>query len=131
MEKFFQIIKTKFFFKLLFGLLQLNFFYINNQNIEYNIIYFKEENFLYLSFASYSNGDMIFSSTAKLENEKRIFYGFKKNGRPFFQNETSYFYSINSINWKQKYLSDSLVIKLSDGNEKEYLLSTGNKESFC
>ena len=107
MEKFFQMIKTKFFLTLLFGLFQLHFSFINNQNIEYNIIYFKEEDFLYLSFANYSNGDMIFSSTAKSQNEKRIFYGFKKNGRPFFQNETSYFYSMNSTkesNWEYKNL---------------------------
>jgi hypothetical protein len=134
MEKFFQMIKTKFFFKLLFGLLQLHFSFINNRNIEYNVIYFKEEDFLFLSFANYSNGDMIFSSTAKPENEKRIFYGFKKNGRPFFQNETSYFYSMNSTklkDWEKKFESDSLVIKLSDRSEKEYLLSIGKKESFC
>ena len=134
MEKFFQMIKTKFFLTLLFGLFQLHFSFINNQNIEYNIIYFKEEDFLYLSFANYSNGDMIFSSTAKSQNEKRIFYGFKKNGRPFFQNETSYFYSMNSTklkDWEKKFESDSIVIKLSDGSEKEYLLSTGNKESYA
>ena len=128
------MIKTKFFLTLLFGLLQLHFSFINNRNIEYNIIYFKEEDFFYLSFAKFSNGDMIFSSTAKPENEKRIFYGFKKNGRPFFENETSYFYSMNStklIDWEKKNVSDSLVIKLSNGNEKEYLLSIGQKGSFC
>ena len=140
MEKLFQIIITKLSFKLLFGLFQLHFLYIYIQCIEYNksiinnIINFNEEDFRYLSFANYSNGDMIFSSTANHQTEKRIFYGFKKNGRPFFQNETSYFYSMNSakkIRSEQKFESDSLVIKLSNENEKEYLLSTGNKESFC
>ena len=134
MEKFFQIINSKFSFKFLFGLFQLHLFYIYIQCIDYNIIYFNEFNFKYLSFADYSNGDMIFSSTADLQTEKRIFYGFKKNGRPFFKNETSYFYSMSSpkkINSEQKFESDSLVIKLNDGSEKEYLLSTGNKESFC
>ena len=123
MENFFQIINSKFSFQLLFGLFQLNFFYIYIQCIEYNIILLKENNFSYLSFANYSNGDMIFSSTANYKTEKRIFYGFKKNGRPFFQNETSYFYSMNSakeISSEQKFESDSIVIKLSDGSEKEY-----------
>jgi len=138
MNKFFPIIITKLSFRLLFGLLQLHFFYNYIQSIEFNesiisnIIFFEEENFVYLSFATYSNGDMIFSSTAYPQNKKRIFYGFKKNGRPFFKNETSYFYSMISskqINSEQKFECDSLVIKLSD--EKEYLLSTGNKESFC
>ena len=137
MENLFQIIITKLSFKLLFVVFQLHLFYINiicNENIINNIIYFNEKEFRYLSFANYSNGDMIFSSTANRQTEKRIFYGFKKNGRPFFQNETSYFYSMNSakeISSEQKFESDSIVIKLSDGSEKEYLLSTGNKESFC
>ena len=134
MEKFFQIIITKLSFKLLFGLLQLHLFYIYIQCIEYNkriinkIITF-EQDFIYLSFANYSNGDMIFSSTANPENQKRIFYGFKKNGRPFFQNETKYFYSISSTNG-QKLESDTLVIKLRGENQKEYLLRTGNEESL-
>ena len=70
MEKFFQVINTKLSFKLLFGLFQLHFFYIYIQSMEFNesiisnIIYFNEENFAYLSFADYSNGDMIFSSTS-------------------------------------------------------------------
>ena len=105
---------------------------INKRKIS-NIILF-EQDFQYLSFANYSNGDMIFLSTANHQTEKRIFYGFKKNGRPFFQNETSYFYSMNSakeISSEQKFESDSLVIKLNNESEKEYLLSTGNKESFC
>ena len=140
MENLFQIIITKLSFKLLFVVFQLHLFYINiicmgyNESIINNIINFNEEDFTYLSFANYSNGDMIFSSTANRQTEKRIFYGFKKNGRPFFQNETSYFYSMNSakeISSEQKFESDSLVIKLNNESEKEYLLSIGNKESFC
>ena len=140
MENFFQIIITKLSFKFLFGLFQLHLFYIYiqcsefNKSIINNIILFNEENFIYLNFAKYSNGDIIFSSTANFQTEKRIFYGFKKNGRPFFQNETSYFYSMNSTkesNWEHKNESDSLVIKLSDESEKEYLISTGNNKSFC
>ena len=136
MNKFFQIINSKLSFKLLFGLFQLHFLYIYIQCIEYNksiinnIILF-EKNFRYLSFATYSNGDMIFTSTAYPKTKKRIFYGFKRNGRPFFQNETSYFYSINLTNdWKEKFESDILPIKLSDGNEKEYLISTGKVNSY-
>ena len=115
-------------------MLQLHLFYIYIQCIEYNkreiskIITF-EQDFRYLSFSTYSNGDMIFSATANPENQKRIFYGFKKNGRPFFQKETKYFYSISSTNG-QKLESDTLVIKLRGENQKEYLLSTGNKESL-
>ena len=76
---------------------------------------------------------MIFSSTAYPKSDKRIFYGFKKNGRPFFQNETSYFYSMNSTkeNNEIKYESDTLSIKLSDGSEKEYLISTGKVNSYA
>ena len=74
---------------------------------------------------------MIFSSTTYPKTNKRIFYAIKKNGRPFFKNETSYFYSMDlNKEWEEKLESDILPIKLSNGNEKEYLISTGNKESF-
>jgi hypothetical protein len=75
---------------------------------------------------------MIFSSTAYPKTEKRIFYGFKKNGRPFFKNE-SYFYSMNSTKKtsnEEKYESDTLSIKLNAGSEKEYLISTGKVNSY-
>ena len=140
MSKFYQIINKKIFFQLLIRLLQFHFFCIYIQCMEYNrsiinnIILFDEIYFRYLSFATYSNGDMIFSSKAYPKTEKRIFYGFKKNGRPFFENETSYFYSMNSTkqkNSEEKFESDILPIKLSDGNEKEYLISIGKINSFC
>ena len=138
MNKYFQIINTKISFKLLFGLLQFHFFYMYIQCMEYNksiinnIILF-EQDFRYLSFANYSNGDMIFSSTAIPKTEKRIFYGIKNKGRPFFKNEISYFYSINStkeIDSEEKLESESLVIKLSDRSEKEYLISTSKVNSY-
>jgi len=103
-----------------------------NESIINNIILF-EKDFRYLSFATYSNGDMIFSSKAYPKTEKRIFYGFKNNGRPFFKNETSYFYSMNSTKGKdleEKFESDSLVIELSDESEKEYLISTSKVNSY-
>ena len=140
MSKFYQIINKKIFFQLLIRLLQFHFFCIYIQCMEYNrsiinnIILFNEINFRYLSFATYSNGDMILLSTAYPKTEKRIFYGFKKNGRPFFKNEASYFYSMNSTkkkDYEEKFESDILPIKLSDGNEKEYLISIGKINSFC
>ena len=76
---------------------------------------------------------MIFSSTAIPKTEKRIFYGIKNKGRPFFKNEISYFYSINltkEIDSEEKLESDSLVIQLSDGSEKEYLISTSKVNSY-
>jgi hypothetical protein len=103
-----------------------------NESIINNIILF-EQDFRYLSFANYSNGDMIFSSTAIPKTEKRIFYGIKNKGRPFFKNEISYFYSINStkeIDSEEKLESESLVIKLSDRSEKEYLISTSKVNSY-
>ena len=138
MKKFFCAINQKLSFTKLFGLLKLYFLFIyikcedDYENTLNNIIIF-EEDFRYLSFANNSNGDMIFLLTAYPHNEKRIFYGIKKNGRPFFQNETSYFYSMNSTKeiGEKKFESDTLVIKLSDKSEKEYLISTGTQYSYA
>ena len=117
----------------LFFILFQRYFQALNDKLQTNLIEVGEKNFRYLTFASYSNGDMILSITAYPKNEKRIFYGLKKNGRPFFNNNESYYYSINSnisaIN-ESKYVSDSIVIKLSgnENNGKEYLISSGNKD---
>ena len=131
MKKYLHAIITKLSFRFLFGLLQLNFLYISIQCAEYNrsnIISF-EKNYRYLSFASYSNGDMIFSSTAFPKTNKRIFYGLKNNGRPFFKNGSNYSVDFTD-DWEDKNESIIFSIKASGENEKEYLISIANNNSF-
>ena len=98
-----------------------------------NIIEIGGLNYRYINFASYSNGDMIIETTSYPEDPKRCFYGFKKNGRPFFTNkniqEETPYYEINAYeenNNKGKYESSAIIIKSSEdgeGNGKEYFLS--------
>ena len=120
---------------------------MNSTTILNNIINIGREKFRYVNFASYSNGDMVFLTTAYLDvgninpQKTRIFYGFKKNGRPLLNG--SYFYSfemnvtneikeINEINetnktilYRNKYEGESLVIRESRNitDKKEYLMS--------
>ena len=49
-----------------------------------NIRVFGDNGFRYVRFASYSNGDMIIETTRFPGTSKRMFYGLKQNGRPFF-----------------------------------------------
>ena len=55
----------------------------NAHIINRGILYFR-----FLNFASYSNGNMVFLTSSiggtKSDQETRIFYGIKENGRPLF-----------------------------------------------
>ena len=80
--------------------------------------------FRYINFASYSNGNMVFLTTPYYERY-RMFYGFKENGRPLFND--SYFFStqINENGSEYKWESESLVIResINISENKEYLMS--------
>ena len=101
-----------------------------------NIINFGEKDYRYLTFGTYLNGDMIIETTANPKSKKRIFYGLKKNGRPFFKNnitnEETSFYSINATLDNGQYEIDGFVIKLSGNtnNGKEYFISISKLEGF-
>ena len=137
---------TSKFYSIFFSSLLYHFFYLNiyllffisaDENNELiNNVFEIEKDFRYLTFASYSNGDMILASTAFPKTTKRIFYGFKNNGRPFFNDGTSYYFSKNvnlSKDTEEKFECEAIIIKLSGNNNdgKEYLLSIGNKESYA
>ena len=106
----------------------------SNKNFTTNIFEIKEERFRYLTFSSYSNGDMVLAISAYKGTTQRIFYGFKENGCPFFNNGKNYYYSFNISDNSDldKYESESTIIKLSGekNNGKEYFLSTGHKDSY-
>ena len=104
-----------------------------------NIIFIGNSKFRYINFASYSNGDMIIETTSYPATATRMFYGLKKNGRPFFkdnQKETPY-YIINVTGQENKhygkYEAASLIIKSSEngsGNGKEYYFSISKLDCY-
>ena len=97
-----------------------------------NIIKLSQYNLRYINFANNSDGDMIFYSTAFGSTTDRVFYGFKKNGRPFFQNESNYFLLINANKSleQNKYESKTIFIKPFYNCQKEYLMSVGKIYSY-
>ena len=101
-----------------------------------NIIIIGDKSYRYINFASYSNGDMIIETTCKPGNSKRIFYGLKQNGRPFFINKTNNeetpYYSINVEGQNEpqgKYEAEGIIIKDSNSGN-EYYMSVSNLEYY-
>ena len=96
-----------------------------------------EKYFRFVNFATYSNGDMVFLSNSlnywdQIQN-KRIFYGLKRNGRPLFKDSyfTFLFFKVNGFPKKEsKYESESLVVKESGNSNNEYLMSFSKSDSF-
>ena len=107
--------------------------FINNSIIKTqfpnDIIIIGEESQRYLNFVTFSNGDMLFQTSAYPCNNKRKFYGLKSNGRGYFKiegsNKETPFYSLYSIQIKKYESGNSIFVK--DG--KEYFLSMGRLES--
>ena len=93
----------------------------------------------YISFASYSNGDMILLSATYPASKLRAFLGFTNNGRGFFlnreKNESDYYYfkQVNQEENYSTYESKSFIIRISgkENNKKEeYLISLSNRQSY-
>ena len=103
---------------------------INNEIIKTqwlnNFIFIGDQSFRYINFATYSNGDMIIGTTSFPQKPKRMFYGLKQNGRPFFKNRTNNeetpYYSIMFTGENYRLTeSKGIIIKSSD-TYKEYFL---------
>ena len=95
-----------------------------------DIISIGEKTFRYLNFITLSNGEMIFQTFSYPENNTRIFYGLKNNGRGYFKNanKETPFFSVNAKNTDQmKYESGNSIFTI---NEKEYFLSMGRFKSY-
>ena len=92
----------------------------------------------YVSFASYSNGDMILQAGTYPKSKKRFFLGFKKNGRCFFideqTNKPTYFHSfeVNQDDSFGKYESENIAIKMKNSSNEieEFLFSISKKVSY-
>ena len=103
-----------------------------------NIINIGKPHFNYLTFAPYSNGDMMIFETSGFQNNslKRIFYVFKKNETGFFPNniaEESFSDSINEPFSDSIDECESGNIINSDNNinnDKEYLFSISKENSY-
>ena len=95
-----------------------------------NLIILGDFSFRYLNFLKFSNGDMIFETSAFPSKNKRIFYGLKNNGRYYFKkndsNEETPFNNLTAYN-EYKFESGNSII-IIDG--KEYFLSIGRMDSY-
>ena len=117
-----------------FILFQINLIKICNleEDILNNILVFDSKHYRAGHFAFNSNGDMIIEYS---NNNSRLFYGLKKNGKFFFKDEQQ-----NEIPTKEiilgnsnyvRYESKNLFISLkNDHNNKEYLFSSGTQDSM-
>ena len=106
------------FFKTLFIFQSI---YIVNSELLNNIIRLGDDNFRYSHFSFNSNGDMIVDSSAYPANNKRNFYGLKKNGRFYFNdinNQLPGYYSMEVDHTKGRIEGESYFIKLSSSNTK-------------
>ena len=94
-----------------------------------NIITISDNNYRYVNIATYSNRDMIIETTSDQYNSKRMFYGIKSNGRPFFDylETESYIWSIevNETN-HYRYESEIFVAKIYDNEEHLFSISKTN-----
>ena len=99
-----------------------------------NLIFIGDLYFRYINFATYSEGHLVVETTCYPPKAKRMFFGLKSNGRPFFTNKTNneetLYYSINLDNDNQKSLeSKGIIIQSSDNSNKgEFFLSLSKLE---
>ena len=100
-----------------------------------NIIWIGDENYRYVNFAMFSNGDMIIETTNNPGTKKRIFYGIIKDGREFFykDNKWSNKYTIEGEDIRHE--AEIFVVKINgktgeENNRKEYLVSIAQKKQY-
>lgn len=98
-----------------------------------NIIILKEEKLKYFDFILSPDGDFLFYSHPSPSNNKRIFYGLKKNGRYYFKDENNneeipIFNLTTDINKGNK--ADSFNSFFIANNGKKLILSLSNQDSY-
>ena len=104
---------------------------INNSPSLNNIIQLSDDNFIYNHISINSKGDMIID-TSSLASEKRIFYGLKKNGNPYFGK--SYYKSMVVVNDNYLGRSEGEVLfikytKRNDYSKEECMVFIPNKDN--
>ena len=102
-----------------------------------NIIRFGDINYRYLSFGSFSSGDILIETTCYPKTENRLFYGLKQNGRPLFSikssNQETAHYTMIGQKENGQYEMEGSVIKLSEANneETEYFFSFSKLKGYA
>ena len=94
-----------------------------------NIICIGENTFRYVNFANFSNGDMIVETTALPDSPKRIFYGIKNDGGPFFDNQQYHATIVISGQTESnnaRYEGEIFIVSIYN---KEYLFSIGKGDN--
>lgn len=87
-----------------------------------NIIFLGEENFTYINFANYSNGDMIIEATSSRSSNIIIAYGLNNEGAPFFKQNNFYkSFEINNNKYNQGRLLVDIFIETI--NDVQYLVN--------
>ena len=95
-----------------------------------SIIPFGDKNFRYVKIASFSTNDMIAITTSE-SSSKRMFYGLKENGRPYFmQNSVETPYYTFEISGATRKEAELLVAKFNGLSGKEYLVSIANGDGY-
>ena len=91
-----------------------------------NILPVSYSDYIYVDIIIMSNGDLLIETSSYPEQNKRIFYGLKKNGRPYFKDKETLKetpnYSIDTLYSRfESFISN---IKLNGTNDdKEYIIS--------
>ena len=101
-----------------------------------NIIWIGEENYRYVNFAMFSNGDMIIETTNIPGTKKRIFYGMKKDGRELFYKDNNWRYNYTMEGEDIRYEAEIFVVQINgetdeENNGKEYLVSIAKKKQYA
>ena len=91
----------------------------------YNMEIFDENNYMKGQFAVNSKGDVIIEYS---DNDLRLFYGIKKNGKGFFNGE---YIKKLQLNNNVRYESENIFISLknSDNDDIQYLLNFGANDT--
>ena len=113
-----------------------------NTNCFNNILLFNEKKYRSGHFATNKKGDLILEFSedngSNSINNARLFYGLKKDGRYFFNNEkATYEFNItgakilesNSTIYYGRYESRNLFVSLGNDVDNEYLLSVSSYDS--
>ena len=102
-----------------------------------NIIQVGSENYRYINFIATSNNGIIFETSDHPESDKRIFFGIKEDGTPFFEDSNGikkYIIEKQVPDNEKKYESEAGLIKINSENinykDKEYIITIG-KASSC
>ena len=103
---------------------------VNNEKVKAqwfnDIIPISEDYYIYLDIITMSNGELLIETSSYPLENRRIFYGIKKNGRPFFKEsdtlkETS-FHSMATLSGRQESFIYNIKLNGTE-DDKEYIIS--------